>query len=81
MVYRSGASRFFNATKGGQKMACNHEQIKSVNCVLFCLKCGEKLPADFMMKKDTPAAPEAAEMPAEPQKAATRKRTTRKGGK
>lgn len=29
-------------------MACKHERIKSVNCVLFCIDCGEKLPSDAL---------------------------------
>lgn len=28
-------------------MACKHERIKSVNCVLFCIDCGEKLPQGY----------------------------------
>lgn len=65
-------------------MDCTHEQIKSVNCELFCLKCGEKLPADFLTDKISPAPKKTAETPAEPKKEApkaTKKSTTRKGGK
>lgn len=32
-------------------MSCKHENIKSVNCVLYCMDCGETLPADFFTKK------------------------------
>ena len=53
-------------------MECNHERIKSVNCVKFCVDCGKELPPDFLPGK--PA--QAAEQPAEPQE--TAKRTTRK---
>lgn len=28
-------------------MACEHKNIKSVNCVLYCIDCGERLPDDF----------------------------------
>lgn len=69
-------------------MACAHERIKSVNCVLFCDICGEKLPDGWLMNKESPKAPEAAKPAKEPEKTtsekaptATRKRTTKKGGK
>lgn len=32
-------------------MSCKHERIKSVNCVLFCDICGEKLPAEYLTGK------------------------------
>lgn len=49
---------------------CNHDEIKCVNCVKYCLKCGAELPKDFIPGK----APEAAETPAEPVKKTTRKK-------
>lgn len=61
-------------------MACTHEQIKCVNCVKYCLKCGEKLPEDFVPGKSTSAHEKAAESPEKGQKTAT-KRTSRKGAK
>ena len=58
-------------------MECLHEQIKSVNCVKICLKCGATLPADFIPGK----VPEAAETPVESvksaKKTATRKKVTK----
>ena len=49
-------------------MACKHERIKSVNCELFCMDCGEKLPEDFLkVKKEEPAE-------AEPRKTTARKK-------
>lgn len=30
-------------------MECKHKRIKSVNCELFCIDCGEKLPDSFLM--------------------------------
>ena len=51
-------------------MACNHEQIMSVNCVLYCIKCGAELPKDFVPVK----VAEAAETPTEGQKKRTRKK-------
>ena len=60
-------------------MACNHERIKSVNCVIYCDICGEKLPVDYLVGKDRIAAQKAAEpapavadkeIPAEPTEAA-----------
>ena len=69
-------------------MECNHERIKSVNCVIFCDICGKKLPVDYLAGKSRIAGQEAAkpaEKPAETttEKAptATKKRTTKKGGK
>ncbi len=31
-------------------MECKHARIKSVNCELFCIDCGEKLPDSFMLQ-------------------------------
>ena len=73
-------------------MACKHERIKSVNCVIFCDICGEKLPVDFLVAKDRISAQKAAEpapeakgeeIPAEAPEAAKtpvkgEKKTTRK---
>ena len=42
-------------------MACKHERIKSVNCVIFCDICGEKLPIDYLVGKDRIAAQKAEE--------------------
>lgn len=60
-------------------MACAHKRIKSVNCVLFCDICGEKLPADFLTVKQSPATGQAAEAAEKPQET-PKKRTTRKKG-
>ena len=30
-------------------MECKHKRIKSVNCELFCIDCGEKLPDSFLI--------------------------------
>ena len=61
-------------------MDCKHERIKSVNCEIFCMDCGEKLPIDYLVGKERIAAQKAAE-PAEKPKEAPKKRTTKKGGK
>jgi len=42
-------------------MACKHERIKSVNCELYCIECGEKLPADWLTGKHTTEPAKAAE--------------------
>ena len=42
-------------------MACKHERIKSVNCVIFCDICGEKLPIDYLVGRDRIAAQKAEE--------------------
>lgn len=32
-------------------MKCEHKRIKSVNCELICMDCGETLPKDFLTAK------------------------------
>ena len=46
--------------KGVKHMACKHKRIMSKNCELFCLDCGEKLPADFQKKPEAPTKEEPA---------------------
>ena len=58
-------------------MKCDHKRVKSVNCVLSCVDCGEILPADFFTAKK---AEEPAKKPAEEPKAGkstSRKRTAK----
>ena len=63
-------------------MNCKHERIKSVNCEIFCLECGEKLPIDYLVGKERIAEQnKAAETAAEPKEAPRKKTTTKKGGK
>ena len=64
-------------------MACTHERIKSVNCEIFCMDCGEKLPIDYLVGMERIAQQKAAEAADEPKDAPkeTKKRTTKKGGK
>lgn len=50
-------------------MDCKHEEIKCVNCVKYCLKCGKELPSDFIPGQKPIPVDEAAETP---------KKTTRK---
>ena len=54
-------------------MGCTHERIKSVNCVIYCAECGEKLPEDFLTKKNPHKAEKAAETPVEAQETAPKK--------
>ena len=63
-------------------MACTHERIKSVNCEIFCMDCGEKLPIDYLIGKERIAQQKAAEAADEPKDAPkeTKKRTTKKVG-
>ena len=58
-------------------MACTHEQIKCVNCVKICLKCGEKLPTDFVPGKSSPTPAKAVKTPENGEKTAS-KRTRKK---
>lgn len=69
-------------------MACKHERIKSVNCVIYCEICGEKLPVDYLVGKSRIAEQKAAETPvkaeetAEPEKKPeAAKKPTRKKAK
>ena len=65
-------------------MACTHQRIKSVNCEIFCMECGEKLPIDYLVGKERIAEQKKAEETAEPEtKEApkTTKKTTKKGAK
>ena len=32
-------------------MACTHDRIKSVNCVIMCADCGAHLPIDYLVGK------------------------------
>lgn len=54
-------------------MGCTHERIKSVNCVLFCDICGEKLPAGWFTDKNTPAQDKAVKTPENGEKTASAK--------
>ena len=56
-------------------MGCTHERIKSVNCILYCDICGEKLPADYLTGKHSTKPAQAAETPEKGEKTKpTRKR-------
>lgn len=74
------------AKKGGNGMACKHERIKSVNCVIYCEICGEKLPVDYLVGKTRIAEQKAVKTPeksetavsAEEPEPATKKTTRRK---
>jgi hypothetical protein len=59
-------------------MACKHERIKSVNCVLYCDICGVKLPDGHFTDHPEPVSAE----PVKPAEKApeTAKKTTRKRG-
>ena len=39
----------------GFRVACEHKRIKSVNCVIYCTECGEKLdkPPEVAQEKKT----------------------------
>lgn len=59
-------------------MSCEHKRIKSVNCVIYCAECGEKLPVDYLVGKSRIAEQKAAETQAEAQEKPTKKTTSRK---
>ena len=69
-------------------MVCKHNRIKSVNCELFCIDCGERLPPDYFRRNTAansapddepeaePAAPvKAAETPKKPGRKPAKKGT------
>lgn len=64
--------------KGGWSMGCKHERIKSVNCVLFCDICGEKLPAGWFTDKNTPAPDTGVKSPENGEKTASTKTRRKK---
>lgn len=53
-------------------MECKHERYYSVNCVLYCEKCGIRLPDGWKPETKEPAPVEVAETP---------KPARKKGGK
>ena len=69
---------FLMPTKGGQIMSCEHKRLKSVNCVIYCAECGEKLPVDYLVGKSRIEEQKAAETPAEPQEKPIKKTTRKK---
>ena len=52
-------------------MVCEHKRIKSVNCEIFCMDCGEKLPIDYLVAK--PRIAEQIKQEAEVKKPARKK--------
>lgn len=49
-------------------MSCEHKRLKSINCVISCVDCGEILPIDYLVGRErikAQNAAEAAEKPAE----------------
>lgn len=59
-------------------MSCKHERIKSENCVISCIECGEILPIDYLVAKDRIKAQKEAKQKAEPVKEEAQKKTGRK---
>lgn len=53
-------------------MACEHKRIKSENCVISCVDCGEILPIDYLVGRERIAEQKEAEKTEAP------KKTTRK---
>lgn len=74
VLHTAAQGRFFNAQKGGQSMTCEHKRIKSENCVISCVDCGEILPLDFLTGKKS----SAPETPAETPEKAVKTKPTRK---
>ena len=66
-------------------MKCLHKRVKSVNCMLFCMDCGERLPDDYFRQKNganNAAKPADDETPAPAEDAPkTGKKPGRKAGK
>lgn len=47
-------------------MACNHERIKSENCVISCLLCGKVLPLDYLVASKRIQAQNGTKTPEKP---------------
>lgn len=62
-------------------MACEHKRIKSTNCVISCMDCGEILPIDYLVGKDRIAEQNAAETAENAVKTETKKTTRKRGSK
>ena len=58
-------------------MKCEHKRIKSENCVISCIDCGEILPIDYLVGRDR-IARQKAEEPAEKPQETPKKTTARK---
>ena len=69
---------FLEKTKGGQTMKCEHKRIKSENCVISCVDCGEILPLEFLTGNKSSAPGTPAETPENGVKTATKKQTRKK---
>ena len=62
-------------------MKCEHKQIKSVNCVISCISCGEILPLEFLTGKKSSAPETPAETQENAVKTEAKKQTRRKVAK
>jgi len=58
-------------------MKCEHNRIKSENCVISCVDCGEILPLEFLTGKKSPAPETPAETPEKAVKRQTRKKVAK----
>ena len=58
---------------------CEHKRIKSVNCVLSCVDCGEILPADFLTAGKGKNRANNPPVEEQTDKAPAKKRTAKKG--
>lgn len=61
-------------------MECKHKRIKSVNCELFCIDCGEKLPDSFLMPVNEQKQPENPPADESKGKSTGKRRTAKKAG-
>lgn len=68
---------YLEKTKGGQSMACEHKRIKSENCVISCIDCGEILPLEFLTGKKSSTQETPAETPENAVKKTTRKKVAK----
>ena len=58
-------------------MECKHKRIKSVNCELFCIDCGEKLPDSFLTPVNEQKQPENSPVDESKGKSTGKKRTAK----
>lgn len=61
-------------------MECKHKRIKSVNCELFCIDCGEKLPDSFLMPVNEQKQHENQPADESKGKSTGKRRTAKKAG-
>ena len=58
-------------------MICEHKRIRSTNCELFCIDCGEKLPDDFIVNGNSEKSQNSTGEEAKTNKSSSRKKNAK----